>query len=52
MTDSGKPTVISDPDSAIARAFREAAWRVSAAQAAERVDHSGKFGPIVVEPAK
>ena len=52
LTDSGKPTVISDPDSAIARAFREAAWRVSAAQAAERVDHSGKFGPIVVEPAK
>ena len=52
LTDSGKPTVISDPDSAIARACREAAWRVSAAQAAERGDHSGKFGPIVVEPAK
>ena len=52
QTDSGKPTVIADPDSAIARAFREAAWRVSAAQAAERVDHSGKFGPIVVEPTK
>jgi ATP-binding protein involved in chromosome partitioning len=52
QTDSGKPTVIADPDSAIAQAFRETAWRVSAAQAAERVDHSGKFGPIVVEPTK
>ena len=52
QTDSGQPTVIAEPDSAIARAFREAAWRVGAAQAAERVDHSGKFGPIVVEPRK
>ena len=52
QTDSGKPTVIADPDSAVARAFREAAWRIGAAQAAERVDHSGKFGPIVVEPSK
>jgi ATP-binding protein involved in chromosome partitioning len=52
QTDSGKPTVVAEPDSAIAQAFREAAWRIGAAQAAERVDHSGKFGPIVVEPAK
>jgi ATP-binding protein involved in chromosome partitioning len=52
QTDSGKPTVIAEPDSAISRAFREAAWRIGAAQAAERVDHSSKFGPIVVEPAK
>jgi ATP-binding protein involved in chromosome partitioning len=52
QTDSGKPTVIAEPDSAIASAFREAAWRIGAAQAAERLDHSSKFGPIVVEPAK
>ncbi len=52
QTDSGQPTVIAEPESAIARAFREAAWRIGAAQAAERVDHSGKFGPIVVEPSK
>jgi len=49
QTDSGKPTVIAEPESAIARAFRETAWRIGAAQAAERVDHSSKFGTIVVE---
>jgi len=52
QTDSGKPTVVAEPDSAIAEAFRQAAWNLSAAQAAERVDHSGKFGNIVVEDAK
>ena len=52
QTDSGKPTVVAEPDSAIAQAFREAAWNIGAAQAAERVDHSSKFGPIVVEPGK
>jgi ATP-binding protein involved in chromosome partitioning len=52
QTDAGKPTVVAEPESAIAQAYREAAWRVGAAQAAERVDHSSKFGPIVVEPGK
>ncbi len=52
QTDAGKPTVVAEPDSAIAQAYREAAWRIGAAQAAERIDHSAKFGPIVVEPAK
>ena len=52
QTDSGKPTVVAEPDSVVARAYREIAWRVSAAQAAQRVDHSSKFGPIVVEPSK
>jgi len=51
QTDSGIPTVFADPESAIARAFRETAWRIGAAQAAERVDHSSKFGNIVVEGA-
>ena len=36
----------------IAQAYREAAWKIGAAQAAERVDHSAKFGPIVVEPSQ
>lgn len=49
QTDSGKPTVIAEPDSAIAAAYRQAAWNIAAAQAAERVDHSGRFGTIVVE---
>lgn len=52
QTDSGKPTVVAEPDSGIAQAYREAAWRLSAALAAERVDHSAKFGKIVVEERK
>jgi len=52
QTDAGKPTVVAEPDSSIAQAYREAAWKVGAAQAAERVDHSAKFGNIVVEEAK
>ena len=49
QTDSGEPTVIAEPDSPIARAFRETAWQIGAAQAAQRTDHSSKFGNIVVE---
>jgi len=52
QTDSGNPTVVAEPDSGIAQAYREAAWRLSAALAAERVDHSAKFGSIVVEERK
>ncbi len=49
QTDSGKPTMIAEPDSSAARAYREAAWKIGAAQAGERPDHSSKFGNIVVE---
>ena len=49
QTDAGSPTVVAEPDSVIAQAFRETAWRLGAAQAAERPDHSAKFGSIVVE---
>ncbi len=49
QTDSGKPTVVAEPESAITAAYRQAAWNIGAAQAAERVDHSSKFGNIVVE---
>ena len=52
QTDSGRPTVIAEPDSVIARDYREAAWKISAALAAERADHSSKFGNIVVEATK
>ena len=51
QTDSGRPTVVAEPDSAIAASYRQAAWNVGAALAAERVDHSAKFGNIVVEKA-
>jgi len=52
QTDSGTPTVIAEPDSTIAAAYRDTAWRIGAAQAAERTDHSSKFGTIVVEEQK
>jgi len=49
QTDSGCPTVVADPDSRLAAAYVETAWRIGAAQAAQRMDHSSKFGKIVVE---
>jgi len=52
QTDSGTPTMVAEPDSSIAQAYREAAWRLAAALAAEKVDHSAKFGSIVVEERK
>jgi len=52
QTDSGVPTVISDPDSVGAGAYRDAAIRIAAAQASQRTDYSSKFGSIVVEEAK
>jgi len=50
QTDLGCPTVVADPESHPALAYREAAWKIGAEQAAQKVDHSAKFGPIVVEP--
>ena len=52
QTDLGCPTVVSDPQSHPALAYREAAWKIGAEQAAQKVNHSAKFGPIVVEPKK
>ena len=49
QTDSGTPTVVADPESAAAEAYRDAARRIAAAQAAQRTDYSSKFGNIVVE---
>ena len=49
QTDAGEPTMIAAPESAEARCYREAAWQIGAAQAAQRTDHSSKFGTIVVE---
>jgi len=50
--DLGNPTVAAEPDSPIALAYREAAWKIGAEQASQKVDHGAKFGPIVVEPKK
>ena len=49
QTDSGQPTVVEDPDSAAAAAYRSAAIRMSAAQAAQGKDYASKFPKIVVE---
>ena len=49
QTDSGNPTVIAAPDSPAALAYRNAARRMAAAQAAQGRDYSSKFPTIVVE---
>ena len=49
QTDSGKPTVVSAPESAAAAAYRNAAQRMAAAQAVQGRDYSSKFPKIVIE---
>jgi ATP-binding protein involved in chromosome partitioning len=49
QTDSGRPTVIADPQSPAAEAYRNAARRMAAAQAAQGRDFSSKFPKIVIE---
>ncbi len=49
QTDSGKPTVLADPDSAAAAAYRSTALNMAAAQAAQGRDYTSKFPKIVVE---
>jgi ATP-binding protein involved in chromosome partitioning len=49
QTDSGEPTVVSSPDSAAGMAYRQAAIRMAAVQAAQGRDYAGKFPKIVIE---
>jgi ATP-binding protein involved in chromosome partitioning len=49
QTDSGRPTVIADPDSIPAVAYRLAAIRMAAQLALQGKDYSKKFPKIVVE---
>ena len=49
QADSGNPTVVSDPDSPAAEAFRNAARRMAAALAMQGKDYSAKFPKIVIE---
>ena len=49
QTDAGRPTVVSDPDSAAADAYRAAGRRMTAALAMQGKDYSAKFPKIVVE---
>lgn len=47
--DSGKPTVIAEPDSRIAQIYREIARRVAAKLALKAKDYSTKFPKIVIQ---
>ncbi|MEX0708168.1 MAG: iron-sulfur cluster carrier protein ApbC [Woeseia sp.] len=49
QTDSGTPTVVADPDSAAAQAYRRTARRMAARLAMRGRDYSRKFPNIVVE---
>jgi len=49
QTDSGTPTVVADPESAAAAAYRSAAQRMAAAQATQGKDYASRFPKIVVE---
>ena len=49
QSDSGTPTVLSDPDSAAADAYRATAIQIAASLAPKKTDYSSKFGTIVVE---
>jgi len=47
--DSGQPSVVADPEGAIASAYGQTARRTAAALAAQNRDYSAKFPKIVVE---
>lgn len=49
QTDSGKPTVVAEPDGAIADAYRLTARRMAARLAMQGRDYSHRFPKIVVE---
>jgi len=48
-TDGGKPTVVADPDSQIARIYREIARRAAARLSQQKKDFSGAFPSIVID---
>ena len=48
-TDEGKPTVVAEPDGALARAFRDVALRAAGELAARAKDYSRLFPSISVE---
>jgi len=48
-TDGGKPTVVAEPESAIALTFREIARRTAGKLALEKKDYASKFPNIVIQ---
>jgi ATP-binding protein involved in chromosome partitioning len=49
QADSGKPTVVSDPDGRVAEIYREIARRVAVKIAEKQQDHSAVFPKIVIQ---
>jgi ATP-binding protein involved in chromosome partitioning len=49
QTDSGKPTVVSEPDGQIAQIYRAIARKVAARIAKQGEDRSGVFPKIVIQ---
>ena len=49
LTDSGKPSVISDPTSRIAEIYCEIARKTAGRLSAQSKDYSSKFPKIVIE---
>ena len=49
QADSGRPTVIADPDGKVAQMYREIARKVAISVAEKAADFSAKFPSIVVQ---
>ena len=49
QADSGKPTVVSDPDGPVAKIYRDIARKVAARIARQGEDRSGVFPKIVIQ---
>jgi ATP-binding protein involved in chromosome partitioning len=49
QADSGKPTVVSDPDGRVAQIYRQIARRVAIKIAEKAQDHTAAFPKIVVQ---
>jgi ATP-binding protein involved in chromosome partitioning len=48
-TDSGKPTVVADPDGAVAKVYKDIARRAAGRLAAQKKDYSASFPSIVIQ---
>lgn len=48
-TDAGKPTVVAEPESRIARLYRDIARRAAARLSLQKKDYAGKFPNIVIQ---
>lgn len=51
QADSGRPTLVADPDGKVASLYREMARKLGAGLSLLPKDHSGKLPGVVVEPA-